>query len=169
MHERSLSCSALKERLLYSPRKGVFYWIKPSQAHAELLGEEAGFPSSEKYGKAYHIITIDGVKYKRGRLAFLYMEGRFPNQCIDHINGNGLDDRWENLREASVLENAWNRKTCHKKNSHLPMGVRVTGSGRFAARIAVRKRQIQIGTFDTAEAASSAYQKAREKYFGQFA
>lgn len=158
----------LKSMLLYAPLRGVFYWILPPLGHAELLGEEAGSPTPTRGGKAYHHIQIDGVKHKRSRLAFLYMEGRWPSDQIDHISGNSLDDRWINLRDVTATQNAWN----HKKRARrldMPMGVRVNSSGRFAARIGVNGKQIQIGTFDTIEEAASAYQLGRKKYYGEFA
>lgn len=158
----------LKAALLYAPRKGVFYWINPPRSHAELLGEEAGGPVPAKEGKFYHVIQIGRVKYRRSRLAFLYMEGRWPAEMIDHINSNSLDDRWLNLREATGTQNAWNHKS-RARRINLPMGVRTNASGRFAARISVNRKQIQLGSFDTAEAASAAYASARLKYFGEFA
>lgn len=158
----------LKERLLYAPKKGVFYWISPPRGHAELLGEEAGSVAWNASDKPYFQIQIDGVKYKRSRLAFLYMEGRWPAEMMDHINGDSADDRWLNLREASGTQNAWNHKK-RAKASDLPMGVRINSSGRFAARIGFKGRQIQLGTFDTVEKARSAYAAARMKYFGEFA
>lgn len=156
----------LKSILLYAPKRGVFYWITPPAGHGDLLGEEAGCSVTGK--KTYHVIQVDGKKYKRSRLAFLYMEGRWPSDLIDHINGNSTDDRWENLREASFTQNAWNHKG-RSKSSDLPMGVRMNASGRFSARIGVNGTQIQIGTYDTLEAAEEAYKNARRKYFGQFA
>ena len=156
----------LKSRLLYAPKSGLFYWIKPPANHSELFGEQAG--TAQDAEKPYHVIQVDGVKYKRSRLAFLYVTGSFPLHCIDHINGNSLDDRWENLREATVMQNAWNHKGRSKK-SDLPMGVRTNASGRYAARIGVNGKQIQIGTFETVAQASEAYLAARRKYFGQFA
>lgn len=156
----------LKSKLLYAPNKGVFYWIDPPMGHSNLLGEEAG--SIQNGLKKYHAIQIDGVKYKRSRLAFLYMMGRWPSDCIDHINGNSLDDRWDNLREATITQNAWNHKS-RKKQSELPMGVRINANGKYSARIGVNKKQIQLGTFDTLTKAHQAYLAAREKYFGQFA
>ena len=156
----------LKFRLLYAPKRGLFYWIKPPANHSELLGEEAGTAQGNE--KPYHFIQVDGVKYKRSRLAFLYMTGRFPLHCVDHINGISLDDRWENLREATIIQNAWNHKGRAKK-SDLPMGVRINASGRYSARIGVEGRQIQIGTFETVAQASKAYLAARRKYFGEFA
>lgn len=157
----------LKKLLLYAPRKGVFYWINPPRGHADLLGEEAGGPVPSN-GKLYHVIQIGGVKYRRGRLAFLYMQGRWPSEVIDHIDGNSLDDRWLNLREATVTQNNWNHKG-RRRESDLPMGVRINASGRFAARIGVNGKQIQIGSFDTPDAAAESYAAARAKYFGEFA
>ena len=158
----------IKSVLLYAPAKGVFYWITPPFGHAELLGEEAGSVTPGITGKAYHNIQIGGVKYKRSRLAFLYMEGRWPSNQIDHINGDSLDDRWFNLRDVTATQNAWNHKK-RAKRSDLPMGVRINKSGRFAARIGVNGAHIQIGTFDTAVEAAAAYRNAREKYYGEFA
>lgn len=160
--------AVLKSLLLYAPRKGVFYWIIPPLGHAELMGEEAGTPTENRGGKAYHNIQIDGVKYKRSRLAFLYMEGRWPSDMIDHINGDSLDDRWLNLRDATATQNAWNHKG-RSKDSDLPMGVRLNKSGRYSARICVRGEQIQIGTFNTIAEAETAYRQARRKYYGEYA
>lgn len=158
----------LKSRLLYSPRSGKFFWIKPPAAHSDLLGEEAGSTAQCRRGKSYVVIQINGRKYRRSHLAFLYLEGHLPRDCVDHINGNSLDDRWQNLRAATVTQNAWNHKHRTKK-SDLPMGVRSTASGRFAARIGVKNVQISLGTFDTPSAAEAAYQNARKKYYGEFA
>jgi len=156
----------LKSRLLYAPRTGVFYWVAPPPEHSELLGEEAG--TVQDGAKPYHVIQVDGIKYNRARLAYLFMTGDLPDALVDHINGNSLDDRWLNLRAATVMQNAWNHKG-RKKRSPLPMGVRMAASGRFCARIGVSNSQIQIGTFDTAEEAAEAYRQARGKYFGHFA
>lgn len=158
----------LKQRLLYSPKSGVFYWISPPPAHSDLLGELAGSPTLCN-GKAYWTITIDRVKYKRSRLAFLYITGAMPPDQIDHINGNSLDDRWQNLRPATATENAWNHKGRARK-VNLPMGVRKNASsGRFSARIGVRGKQISLGSFDTPEEAHAVYLNARKQYFGEFA
>lgn len=38
----------------------------------------------------------------------LYMTGRYPENCTDHINGQRSDNRWENLREVTVAQNMKN-------------------------------------------------------------
>ena len=158
----------LKSKLLYSPNKGVFYWIDPPSGHAQLLGEEAG-TLARHGGKYYHVIKIDGIRYKRSRLAVLYMEGKMPPSCVDHISGDSTDDRWVNIRHATVTQNAWNHKGRKKKHCHLPMGVRMNPSGSYSARITVHKEQISLGAFATSHDAHKAYQEARRKYYGEFA
>lgn len=164
-----LDASRLRSILHYNPETGVMVWLKPSPYHAEKAGQLAGSPTPSGCGKAYVNISIDGKKHKRSRLAWLYMTGEQPSLQIDHINGDSLDDRWSNLRQATATQNAWNH---HKraKRSDLPMGVRVNASsGRFAARIAVNKAMMSLGTFDTPQEAAAAYQEARERFYGDFA
>ena len=158
----------LRAALEYYPALGVFVWVKPSAYHREKAGTEAGCARANGGGKKYHVIKFQGGAHKRARLAWFYMTGRWPADQVDHINGNSLDDRWCNLREATPTQNAWNHKR-RAKASELPMGVRTNPSGRFSARLAVNKRMIQIGTYDTSEQACAAYQQAREVYYGEFA
>lgn len=158
----------VKRCLDYNPNTGVMIWVNVSPYHKEKNGREAGTLLPNNHRKFYHVISLGGRKHKRSRLAFAWMTGRWPAHQIDHINGDSTDDRWENLREATATQNAWNHRK-RAKTSGLPMGVRSNPSGRFSARIAVNKRMIQIGTFDTSEAAAEAYAAARRQYYGQFA
>lgn len=147
---------------------GTVTWLVPSKFHRERTGVQAGSPIPTHAGKVYWAVQINGRKVKRSHIVFCLTHGRWPSGQIDHINGNSLDDRPENLREATPTQNAWNHQRRAKK-SPLPMGVRVAKSGRFVARIAVNKQKLTIGTFDTANAASAAYQAARRQHFGEFA
>jgi hypothetical protein len=158
----------IRTLLDYDPASGVMTWRNCSKFHSEKNGQEAGVPTPKQSGKQYQKITIDGRKYSRSRLAFAWMTGRWPAECIDHINGNSLDDRWENLREATALENAWNHKR-RARQTELPMGVRRAASGRFVARIAQFGRLHTIGTFDSVAEAEAAYRQERTQRYGQFA
>lgn len=147
---------------------GSLTWLSISKYHAEKVGTEAGTPMPTHAGKAYWGVQINGRKAKRSHIVFCLTHGRWPEGQIDHINGNSLDDRPCNLREATVTQNAWNHKR-RAKTSPTPMGVRRWTDSRFQARIAVNKKQISLGVFKTAEEASVAYQRARREYFGEFA
>lgn len=156
----------LKSILDYNPETGEMTWIKPTKYHPDLLGKVAGNPA--RTPKKYWVIQIHGKKYNRSRLAWLWMTGSFPKEFIDHKDGNSLNDKWDNLREASLMENAWNHKF-RKRKYDFPMGVRQSKSGRYVARISHMKKQFTIGSFDTVEEARAAYLEEREKRFGEFA
>ena len=90
-------CSVLH----YEPDTGVFTWTN-KKYH---IGRTAG--ANTAYG--YRTIHIDGQNYFAHRIAFKMMEGREPLEEIDHINNDGTDNRWSNLREATRSENLLNR------------------------------------------------------------
>ena len=147
---------------------GKMFWEKPSKYHIEKMGQEAGGPTITHNKKYYWTVRIGGRKYKRGRLLFLAAYGTWPEPCIDHINGNSLDDSLSNLREATFLQNSWNHKG-RKRRIDLPMGVLLCASGRFGARITCRGKQIHLGTYITPDEASTVYQSKRRELYGKFA
>jgi hypothetical protein len=158
----------VRRSLRFDSNEGKFYWVSPPKQHPRLIGQEAGCACENGSGKFYWHIKINGKAYKRGHLVFLLKNKRMPKPLLDHVDGNSLNDKASNLREATVLQNAWNHKR-RKRRINLPMGVRKNPSGTFAARIAVRGELKTIGTFPTPEKASDAYQSARRRYYGEFA
>src|SRR5690242_17796567 len=86
---------------------------------------------------------------------------------VDRINGDGLDNRRENLRLCTRDENMMNRR----KNSNNSSGYKGVdrNKGKWRAYIQVDKKWIHLGYFSTAEQAAHAYDNAAKKYFGEFA
>ena len=87
-------------------------------------------------------------------------------KCIDHINGNGLDNRRSNLRVATLSQNQMNRGV-QKNNKSGVKGVYFS-QGKWRAQIKSNKRYLFIGTFSTRELAAAAYQKAAIELHGEF-
>jgi len=77
---------------------------------------------------------------------------------VDHINGNGLDNRRENLRAVTVRENAQNRH--HPRTSQYPGVYWDKCNQRWRAQIQVNNKMFALGTFNDERRASRAYAKA---------
>jgi hypothetical protein len=163
-----LDRARLEQLFTFDLVAGRLFWRSPNKNRAGLAGREAGGPRPNRAGKKYWVIGIDGRKYRRSRVIFFLANGCWPTPCVDHINGNSLDDRPENLRSASITENAWNHKSRARRIA-LPMGVRLTGSGRFEARLGFKKQMLHLGAFDTPAEAASVYQSKRKELYGVFA
>ncbi len=84
---------------------------------------------------------------------------------LDHINGDGLDNRVANLRVATNSQNQMNRRPNH---DHKYKGVsRVRG--KFKAQLKFGGRHVCLGSYRTEEDAALAYDRGAAQYFGEFA
>ena len=147
----------LKKFLRYNPETGVFTWLVSLRRGRP--GAEAGHKRPDGYIK----IGIEKTQYYASRLAWLYVHGRWPEVETDHINGIRSDNRIENLREATRLENSQNLKF-NKKNTSGFQGVsceKKRKSKKWRAQIEVNTKQIVLGFFSTAEEAGMAYINAK--------
>jgi len=99
----SLTQEILKELLIYNPDTGIFT-RKTSPARRVKVGDTAGSID----GRGYLNIVIEYKKYKAHRLAWLYMYGSLPQSRLDHKNRIKIDNRINNLREATNSENCRN-------------------------------------------------------------
>jgi hypothetical protein len=91
--------------------------------------------------------------------------GRVP--MVDHINGNGLDNRRANLRLASRSDNGANRRKFAIGASRFK-GVTLK-RGRWCAAIRRLGKAHHIGYYGTEEEAARAYDAAARERFGNFA
>ena len=126
------------------------------------------------------VYVATSIKNKHIRLHRLLLDVNDPKILVDHINGNGLDNRRKNLRICTMRENLCNRgKNLNnttgykgvyrrKKNSK---GHKLSKLARkkWSAAIGVRGKSIKLGNFETAREATIAYKKAAKKYHGVFA
>lgn len=83
-----------------------------------------------------------------------------PNSYVDHINGNTLDNRKENLRFASNSLNQLNRHNFKTNKNGYP-GVKKTKWGTFEARIRIFGKITHLGTFKKVEKAGRIYEVTR--------
>jgi hypothetical protein len=106
--------------------------------------------------------------YRAHRLAWLYVHGEWPRKLIDHIDGDGLNNRIANLRLASAAENIINRVAQSNNASGIKGVSWHKASQKYQAVIHKDRRQIYLGLFATAEEASAAYTRASFEQHGAF-
>ncbi len=159
---RQMTQERLKEVLHYDPDTGAFNWLQ--QRPGCVPGREVGTIAC-----GYRQIEVDYKLFRASRLAWLYITGNWPENLVDHKNGNRSDDRWCNLRAATHQENSRNRKPC-KRNKSGKVGVCVgTKPNTWEANITIDNKLLQLGCFEVKKDAITARCKAEKHYFGAFA
>lgn len=157
----SLTIDRAKELLFYETPTGNLLWRKP-RGNVKPL-DIAGYIKKSN-SCAYRIICIDGKKHRAHRLVWLLHYGKFPNGNIDHINGNGLDNTINNLRDVSHGENLKNLKLSNKNTSGFN-GVRfLKQRNKWVAKIQVEGKCIHLGCFDNKKDAVAARIEANKTY-----
>jgi hypothetical protein len=94
------------------------------------------------------------TKYYIHRLVYMavYPEDDIDDYLIDHIDGNPLNNHWENLRKATRSENQWNMKA-HKDNNLGLKNIRLTKSETYKVQISKNGKVVFCKTYNTIEEA----------------
>lgn len=157
----------LRELLDYDEGTGVFEW-KVSQGRSR-RGSVAGTVwVDKKSGLQYRRIMIDGRIYSAHRLAWLYVFGSWPTFQVDHRDGDGLNNRRSNLREATGSQNMQNRGAYSNNTSGFKGVCWDKESRKWKAQIGSQGRLKSLGRFDDPSDAHAAYCDAAEKLHGDF-
>lgn len=151
-----------KRLLSYDPESGVFTRLVSTGGAA--AGSVAGYVCV----RGNRAISVNKKRIAEHRLAWLFMTGEWPKNEIDHIDGDPLNNRFSNLREATSSQNKQNRHKARRDNKHGLIGVykhcvSAKGVTRWRARIQVDGAVKHIGLFDSAELAQAAYIAAKRQ------
>ena len=103
-------------------------------------------------------VKIDGKSYFVSRIIFKMAHRRDPVGIVDHIDGDSLNDKIKNLREATDVQSAHNTST---KNSTGIRGItyRENRLNPFRARITIAGKNHDLGSFPTLKSAQKALQR----------
>lgn len=136
-----LTQAALREILRYNPDTGIFTWIISVGRIGS--GSIAGTPDRHGYIK----IGINHKIYGAHRLAWLYLNGEFPADEIDHINGIRDDNRSDNLRSVTAYVNNRNKKMpSHNTSGCIGVSCR-KGKGCWNAYISNNRKRYNLGYY----------------------
>lgn len=153
----------LKELLRYDPETGLFTWM------VNRVRVRPGDIAGKRRKDGYVVIVIDGVSYSAHRLAWLYMTGSFPSLMVDHINLDGCDNRWANLRLATNSQNQANTSAPSNNTSGFKGVSWRPAEKKWAANLGVGRKKVSLGYYDTPEEAHAAYAVAASEHHGSFA
>lgn len=159
---------ALKEILSYDECTGQLCWkTRPERNrwdvgfNKQFAGKLAGTTTATGM-----CISIKGKSYNAHRIIWKWMTGQEPPDIIDHINGNPLDNRWVNLREATPMQNSANAKlSCRNTSGYKNV---IKNGNRWRALIVVNGKAINGGSFGNAVDASQAAEALRIKHYGEY-
>lgn len=152
-----------KEDLLYSfiydKINGELIWKNPPKRMNRLIGARAGYLiKSPRNLKPYLRIKYQQKSYAVHRLIW-FIEKNFLSydKVIDHINGNTLDNRIENLREVTQRKNSQNsyKHRCDK----LVGASYIKSKNLYQSSIQINNKDINLGYFNTELEAHQRYLK----------
>lgn len=150
-----------RERFDYND--GNLVW-KSNRGGTARAGSLAGYMTD----RGYIEVNLSGKKIKAHRLIYLLHYGYMPNE-IDHADGNKSNNRIENLREATRSQNQHNQ-TARKNNTSGVKGVVWNkAKQKWDAQITVNRKKLNLGRYDSLDAAMAAVVIARNEHHGEFA
>lgn len=163
------SAQEIRSVLDYEPTTGIFTWKVPAGRYGRIpAGSVAGHVGCVN---GYRLIGLggSGKTLRASILAWLWMTGEWPTDEVDHHNRNRSDDRWDNLRLATSVQNAANRKVRSDSGSGLKGVYFDRDRECWRAKAVVNGKRRWLGRFGTREEAASAYLAAAAQTYGEFA
>lgn len=163
------SIAELQARYAYDPLTGEIT-IRPREGddrktlafNARYAGRSVGFPMNV----GYLFVKVMDQHLLAHRVGWALHYGEWPDE-IDHKDGNKHNNKLDNLRSATRLQNMANRPG---RASSGFKGVKPARTGtRWCAYIGAREKCRYLGTFDTRELAAEAYANAARERYGDFA
>ncbi|MCK4790219.1 MAG: HNH endonuclease [Desulfobacteraceae bacterium] len=145
----------------YNPDTGQLIRLQAA-GNAAKIGDVVGNICDRKQGMPRIQVMIDGKNYMAHRLIWLMVTGSWPIADIDHRDGNSLNNRWLNLREASPLINSQNSSTS-TRNTSGRIGVSKRRKG-WVASIQVSGKRLHLGDYPDFDSACKARERAEKKY-----
>ena len=152
----------LRELFTYCALSGALRWR--TGRGGQVAGALAGSGGEGGYRNVY----VNGRHLRAHRVIWCWYHGNWPDETIDHVNGAKWDNRIFNLREASRLEQVYNRPVL-KSNKSGFVGVHwVPERKKFRSRIRINGVKTHLGYFDCPEEAARVRDEKAKEVQGEF-
>ena len=151
-------------RSYFEYKNGELYWILKTNRKV-VIGQ---LFKTTINNAGYRICSFKGKTYIHHRLIFLFFNDYLPSQ-VDHIDGNPLNNRIENLRPANSYQNQANRKANKSNKSGYKNVNWDERSKSWEVKFMHQCRKMHFGYFKDIELAGLVAIEARNKYQKEYA
>ena len=179
--KRVPSVRVLRRLLRLDPETGKLYWrtrpawmfqVKkgpyPKSHYAQIwntrFADTEAFTATFSRPRNYRKGAIFGDTHQAHRIVFALHYGRWPEGEVDHINGDGGDNRPKNLRDVSPTQNQRNRPEALNNTSGATGVYWSKRRRRWYAQIKVARKPIHLGSFVHKSDAIAARKAAELKF-----
>lgn len=158
-NDQNLDFNFVSDLVEYDSETGNLFW-KKDVARTAKKGSIAGIQRSDGYRR----LKVGGRSVYAHRISWMLFYGVACDKEIDHINGDRSDNRIENLRECSKLQNSQNRRIGFRNNSGYVGVSFYKPNGKWQARTTINRKRISVGYFNNAYDANRARLEVKKKY-----
>ncbi len=159
-----VTANQVRKLFTYDSDEGHLRWAVSRQKIN--IGDVAGYKNTSD---GYWYVGFDYNEFLAHRVIWLWVTGEWPKSQIDHWDGDRVNNKWINLREATNSLNGRNKTKPQSNNKST--GIRGIDIRRrkYRVRINIDGKEIVVGRFLTLEEAKVARIEAERQYFGVFA
>jgi hypothetical protein len=152
----------------YSPKDGLLTW-KFESGNIKKGFEVGTLDSTPKSKTKYRKVSVFNISYKVHRIIWLMQTGDWPEGDVDHIDGDGLNNKWDNLRDVTHSQNLMNAAVRSDSTSGYKGVSYDKARDRWYAYINIDGKRKMLGRHKTMQEAVTARQNAESELFGEFA
>lgn len=169
----------LRECFEYDAVNGVLSWRERPQSHfasaatqadfnRRWAGKRAGAAARQRYGSARILVKVNSGTFQAARLIWAMQTGRAKFGLIDHIDGDATNNRWDNLREATVVQNGQNRKQTSAGAGGVVGVTLCRRTGKWRAGVTLNKQFVWLGHYEHHQDAVEKVTAFKREHFGEF-
>ena len=163
--------------LRYEPETGKLFWLprdleffKDARSWKIWNTKNATKEAfAVKSGDGYFRGKLFGRDFKAHRVIWAMQTGKWPEHQIDHIDHNGLNNAWRNLRVATQSQNNANKRSKEKCSSIYRGVCWAKRECRWIATIKKDKKCHFLGYFSDEKMAAQSYDQSAKRLHGEFA